>query len=80
MLLDFFLFVLKVVQSFLEINKKEEISMKKWETPEVVELSISATAQSTYWNFDYDDVKTDANGMSWVSFVSGGTEVPKVKH
>lgn len=45
--------------------------MKKWTTPDVTELEISETAQSTHIKFSFDAIRTDPDGTQWASSPSG---------
>lgn len=53
--------------------------MKKWEKPELEELSISATAQGKNIQFSFDEIRVDPDtGNYWVSFESGHDSNPPV--
>lgn len=52
--------------------------MKKWTTPEVSELNISATAQGKAITTSFDEIRVDQDGNYWASFSSGADSNPEV--
>ncbi len=51
--------------------------MKKWTTPAIDELNVSATAQGKNLSTAYDEIRVDQNGNYWVSFSSGFDSEPE---
>lgn len=51
--------------------------MKKWNAPEVSELSISCTEQGQNLNKEFDEVRVDQNGNYWAGFGSGVDSKPE---
>lgn len=63
---------------FTKKHVKEITNMKKWTTPEVSELNISATAQGKQIQPSFDEIRVDQNGNYWASFASGADSNPEV--
>ena len=49
--------------------------MKEWMTPDVDELSVSATEYGQNFSTNFDEVRVDQNGKYWYSFASGVVNV-----
>ncbi len=52
--------------------------MKTWVNPEVVELTISATAQGNHMTDKFDEIRVDQNGNLWAGFSSGEKSNPEI--
>lgn len=52
--------------------------MKKWNRPELEELSITCTEQGKCFNQQHDEIRVDQNGNYWQSFGSGSDSNPDV--
>jgi len=52
--------------------------MKKWNAPEVTELSISCTEQGKDMSKKFDEIRVDQNGNYWAGFGSGVDSKPEI--